>query len=372
MAFLRLDIDLYQSPDLLFRVSHLLLLLLVIQFSRILYWFLTHFYIHSKFANRDKVQEAQMEHSMDGEKSINGIIRNIVIVVAIIFLLNSFGLDKVLYQNQINDELIIFRISGIFFAFLTILIAQLIVWVATQLILYGAYRNKKVNRGAQFAINQLLKYIIYIFAFVIILENLGINVTILLGGAAALLVGVGLGLQQTFNDFISGIVLLFERTVAVGDVLEVDDTVGVVKKIGMRASTIETRGNITVLIPNSKLVNEPITNWTHYDDKVRFDISLSVAYGSDTALVKKILLKVANSSPYIIDYPAPFVRFVDFGDSGLHFILYFFSRNFIVIEDIKSDLRFKIDQLFRENGITIPFPQRELWINTPDKEDGEQ
>ena len=230
------------------------------------------------------------------------------------------------------------------------------------MVLYSFYRNQNVDQGAQFAINQLLKYVIYTFAIVMALEHLGINMTLLLGGAAALLVGIGLGLQQTFNDFISGVVLLFEQSVAVGDVLEVDNTIGVVKRIGMRSSILETRGNISFILPNSKLVNEKVINWTHLSSKVRFDLPLSVAYGSDTKLVKKILMDVAKENPYIIQYPAPFVRFNAFAESSLDFSLYFFSRNYMIIEDIKSDLRFSIDQAFRENNISIPFPQRDIRI----------
>jgi small-conductance mechanosensitive channel len=188
--------------------------------------------------------------------------------------------------------------------------------------------------------------------------------TILLGGAAALLVGVGLGLQQTFNDFTSGIVLLFERSVAVGDILEFGDKIGIVQQIGMRSSILETRGNVSLVVPNSKLVNDSIINWTHFSSKVRFSVDVGVSYGCDTKLVKKLLLEIANDSPYVLQYPAPFVRFQDFGDSSLNMSLYFFSRNCIIIEDIKSDIRFNIDAAFRENKIIIPFPQRDLWIKS--------
>jgi small-conductance mechanosensitive channel len=260
------------------------------------------------------------------------------------------------------------HLSNILTALLTLLIARLIVWVVTQIILYNYYKREKINLGSQFAINQLLKYVIYVIAILIAITNLGVNPTLIWGGLAALLVGIGLGLQQTFNDFFSGIILLFERSVEIGDVLEVSGgTVGTVKRIGMRASLIETRANITIVVPNSKLVTEDVINWSHFDNKVRFNITVSVAYGSDTKMVRAILLEVAQENSYIIEYPAPFVRFTDFGDSGLYFELHFWSRNFIIIEDIKSDLRFNIDAAFREAGITIPFPQRDVWIRSSEK-----
>ena len=231
--------------------------------------------------------------------------------------------------------------------------------------MFGYYKKKRINVGAQFAINQLLKYFLYVVAFLFALESLGVKLTVLWGGAAALLVGIGLGLQQVFNDFISGILLLFERTVEVGHVVQVDGLIGSVKKIGLRTSLVETRDNITVIVPNSKLTSENVVNWSHYDNKARFRIAIGVAYGSDTQLVKELLLKVAKENGYVLKHPASFVRFTDFGDSSLNFELHFWSHEFINIEDVKSDLRFEIDRVFREHKVEIPFPQRDVWFKNP-------
>ena len=233
----------------------------------------------------------------------------------------------------------------------------------TQLILFTYYKKNKVNVGSQYAINQLMKYVLYIFAILMAMESLGIQMTIFLGGAAALLVGVGLGLQQTFNDLISGIILLFERSIEVGNVIELTGgMVGTVRRIGLRTSAVEMRENITVVVPNSKLITENVINWSHTDDKARFIVQVGVAYGTDTKLVKELLLKVARDNVYVLSSPGPGVRFTNFGDSSLDFHLIFWSRNFLVIEDIKSDLRFEINEVFLENKISIPFPQRDVWI----------
>lgn len=362
MAFLDIDGVMFKTEDYDYKISNIVLGLIGLQFFRVVYWVVTNFFIHRYYTQRDEDKKYYKEQPFNQEHVVNRVVLRIVSILSIIWMINTFNVDYKLFNRTINGEEFRFTISGIFVSFLIFFIAQLVVWLLTQLILYGIYRNKKIDVGAQFAINQLLKYVVYVVAFVIILDNLGINITILLGGAAALLVGIGLGLQQTFNDFISGIVLLFERTVAVGDVLEVGAVIGTVKKIGLRASTIETRGNITVLVPNSKLVNEQVINWTHFDDKVRFEINIGVAYGSDTEKVKEILLEVAVNNPYVVKYPSPTVRFKNFGDNSLDFKVFFYSRNFIVIEDIKSDMRFAIDKKFRENNISIPFPQRDVWI----------
>jgi len=371
LSHLGLNQDIFSTKDFSYRISHFITLLLTIQGMRILFWFVSKLYIHDYYSQRD-IQERKPfsfdENEDKGESTINRIFRYILVVLGLIFLLNLFQIDYSFYERSLeNGELFNFRISNILTSILILLVAQLFVWLFIQIILYSVYKRRKVDQGAQYAINQVFKYIVYIFASIFVMDNLGLNINLFFGGAAALLVGIGLGLQQTFNDFISGILLLFERTVAVGDVLELGSTVGIVKKIGLRASTIETRGNITMLVPNSKLVHESVINWTHFDDKVRFDIDINVAYGSDTELVKEILLEVVSSNPYVINYPGPFVRFLAFGESSLDFKVYFFSRNFIVIEDIKSDMRFEIDKRFRNHNISIPFPQRDVWMRSSPK-----
>ena len=117
-----------------------------------------------------------------------------------------------------------------------------------------------------------------------------------------------------------------------------------------------------MIVPNSKLVVNNVINWSHYDDKVRFKVSVGVAYGTDTALVKSILLETAKEHSFVLKYPSPFVRFTDFGSSSLDFELLFYSKNFTIIEDVKSDIRFEIDRKFRESNIEIPFPQRDVWV----------
>ena len=143
--------------------------------------------------------------------------------------------------------------------------------------------------------------------------------------------------------------------------------VGKVIKIGIRASLIETVDNVTVIVPNSKLTTENVINWSHYDRKVRFSIEVGVAYGSDTRLVEKLLLQAAADHPYAVRHPSPFIRFMAFGESSLDFKLYFWSYSLFEIESIKSDMRFKIDNLFKENGIVIPFPQRDVWHKVPSR-----
>ncbi len=298
------------------------------------------------------------------EQTASSSLKYAIYTFAIILILKKFNIDYELFSFEASGNLFHFRISSIFGAILILFIARLIVWAVTQIILRTYYHSREVNIGSQYAINQLVSYVIYIVAIVLALDNLGVQMTVLWGGLAALLVGVGLGLQQTFNDLFSGILLLFERTVEVGDVVNIDGEVGRVKRIGLRTSSIESRDHIMFIIPNSKLVMDNIINWSHTDLKVRFTLEVGVAYGSDVQLVKDLLLQVAAEHSDILKYPTPIVRFANFGESSLDFELLFYSKKFIAINDVRSDLRFAIDELFKTNRIEIPFPQRDVWMRS--------
>ena len=357
-----------EDAPIVLKISHLVVAFMILVGARITDWVLNNIIVHRYYSNRDQGNNEPIHPELKegGESLATSIVQNIVIILTVILILKNFSLDFELFQYSYEDKTISFRITKILFASLILLVGRLVVWLTTQIVLYGIYKKRRIDTGGQFAINQLFKYVIYVISFLLALYSLGINMTLIWGGAAALLVGVGLGLQQTFNDFFSGIVLLFERTVSVGDILEVNGNVGTVLKIGLRSSIIETRGCESIIVPNSKLVNESIMNWTHFTNKVRFNVDVGVAYGSDTEQVKRILIEVASDHPLVLDYPTPFVRFQDFADSALTFSIYFFTRNYLIVEDIKSDLRFEIDRLFREHEVAIPFPQRDIWIRSSD------
>lgn len=179
-----------------------------------------------------------------------------------------------------------------------------------------------------------------------------------------MLVGIGLGLQQTFNDIISGIILLSERTIKINDVLELDGDVVIIQHIGLRTSKGLSRDDISIIIPNSLITTNKVINWSHQTQKTRFRINVGVAYGSDVGLVLKTLIDSALEHPEISDREAVESRLVDFGESSLNFQLFFYSENVFTIERMKSQIRIVIDKKFRENGITIPFPQVDLHIKS--------
>jgi small-conductance mechanosensitive channel len=226
-------------------------------------------------------------------------------------------------------------------------------------------KKQEAERRSYWSVYLILRYVVWVVVIVLMLETSGVKVSILLASITALLVGIGFGIQQLFNDFASGIVLLFERNLQINDIIELDDgTVGKVLHIGLRTSKLKTRDDVILVVPNSKFVNDTIINWSQMDYNTRFSVKVGVAYGSDTKLVTNILLECASKIKSISAQPKPFVRFNDFGDSSLDFQVFFWVREPFLVEHAKSELRYAIDDEFRKHGVQIPFPQRDVYIKT--------
>ena len=341
--------------------------LLILELAQFLNWTINRSFIkrQQSIRSEDKLDRGEDEQK-DISLSAGKVVQYALYSIALILIIRNFNLDIVLTTIPIGGAdggQVPIMLSNIMYVVLVFLIAHIISWFLTQLVLRRYYQTKEIDLGTRYAVNQLVSYIIYVIAALIAMQSLGFNLTVILGGIAALLVGVGLGMQETFNDLISGLVLLFERSIEVGDILEFQGQVGVVRKIGLRASYIETRDNVLSLIPNSMLVHQQVINWSQIDEKARFKVQVGVAYGSDTQLVKHLLIKAAEQCPYVLEYPSPIVIFRDFGESSLRFDLLFWSKNYMIIEFVKSDIRFAIDRLFREHQVKIPFPQREVYVN---------
>ena len=269
------------------------------------------------------------------------------------------------FRNIFDREL--FRLGETPITIITIV--QLILIIAVFFVvskLLGRFLRRRIlsrlglDDGVQYTIIRLSHYLMMVFGILTALNMLGIPLT----GLAVLfgLVGVGIafGLQNITSNFVSGIILLFERPINVGDYIDVGETSGQVISINMRSTTVVTLDNITLIVPNSQFIENTITNWSVEDPKIRAIISIGVAYGSDTELVTNLLLKIAESHPKILPDPKPDVIFREFGDSSLNFDLRVWILNAIERFDIISDLNYAIDAAFRENNINIPFPQRDV------------
>ena len=212
------------------------------------------------------------------------------------------------------------------------------------------------------SIFRFASYITYTVVFFFILNQSGVNITPFLAASAALLVGLGLALQDLFQDVIGGIFIILDKSLLVGDIIEVDDKVGKVLEINLRTTRAITRDDRIIIIPNHILIRNSIYNYTQNSNTTRESISVGVAYGSDSRKVEELLLICAKSHAGVLSYPESFVTFDDFADSALIFKLNFFINESFSSPRTKSDIRFEIDNIFRENNIVIPFPQRDVHI----------
>ena len=214
--------------------------------------------------------------------------------------------------------------------------------------------------GTQFVMLRITHFMLIAIGLMLAFGAVGIRLTSLTMIFGLNGFGIAFGLQNVTSNFISGIILLFERPISVGDFIEVGDAIGQVKSINMRATTITTRENIALIVPNSKFIEDTVTNWSIGDLKIRIAVLVRVAYGSDTRLVEKLLLKVAEEHPKVLSDPRSDVLFRDFGDSALNFALRAWIPDPASRSLIASDLNYAIDTAFRENGIKVPFPQRDV------------
>ncbi|MBD0824039.1 mechanosensitive ion channel family protein [Aestuariibaculum marinum] len=206
------------------------------------------------------------------------------------------------------------------------------------------------------------RWLVYLIILLITLNAVGVNVTAVFAASAALMIGIGLALQTLFQDIISGIFILVDQTVHVGDIIELEGKIGRVEEIKLRTTRAVTIDNKVLIIPNHLYLENSLYNWTQNGSTTRESVTVGVAYGSDVQLVKELLIQAANSHPDVMATSETVVRFEDFGDSSLNFRVIFTLSDSFNANMPKSDIRFEIDRLFREHNISIPFPQRDIHI----------
>jgi small-conductance mechanosensitive channel len=242
---------------------------------------------------------------------------------------------------------------------ITIILA---VWIFLKIFKKAIRRNRRIKHATQYTIYQIIKYLVIIIATIISLDLLKIDLSIMVAGSAALLVGVGLGLQNLFNDFVSGVIILLDSSIKVNDIIEVNSLFCRVQKINLRTTVVQTRDDKNIILPNSTLTGSQVINWTHGHETSRFNIKIGIDYSSDIHKAIRLVLEVAEDNPRIVKNPKPFVRLSDFGSSSVDLELFFWSNEVFMVENIKSDMRIHIFDKFSENGITIPFPQRVISV----------
>jgi len=225
-------------------------------------------------------------------------------------------------------------------------------------------RRRNLSPGVQFAGRKIVRYCVVVIGILVAINSLGLNLSAVFAASAVLLVGIGFGLQNIAQNFISGLIILIEQPIRQGDFIKAGDTYGTVDDIGLRATRVITRDQVTVIIPNSQLITAPVVNHSAPTSQLRIRVQLGVAYGSETSKVSQALLRVARENPRILSDPHPEVRFDNFGASTLEFSLLAWIANARDDLRITSDLRFAIEAAFREAGIEIPFPQRDIHLRS--------
>ncbi len=259
----------------------------------------------------------------------------------------------------------VFTSRTLFVLVLSIVLLLFITSQISRLLIKKIFPRYGLDAGISHSIATIIRYIIVALGFFIIIQSSGIDLSalgILLG---ALGIGIGFGLQNITNNLISGIIILFERPVKVGDRIEVGDVIGNIHKISARSTTIITNDNIAVIVPNSEFISSTVINWSHNDRNVRFNFPVGVSYNEDPEKVKLLLLEIAKAHPGVLKNPPPDVMFEAFGDSSLDFYLRVWTSEFSDKPFVlKSQLYFRIFETFKAHGVEIPFPQRDLHLKS--------
>ena len=258
-----------------------------------------------------------------------------------------------------------FRISAGSLAALVVLVL-LLFWISKRLqrwLSEGPVLRNRLDPGARLAVAAVVRYTVLLVGLLAIVQTVGIDLTTFNVMAGAIGIGVGFGLQNVVSNFIAGLIIMFERPVKIGDRIVVGGVAGNVVDIGARSTTVLDNDNIAVIVPNSKFITEDVINWKYNDDSVRFHVPVSVAYGTDAQLVKRVLLEVAQADPDVLDTPEPNVWLKEFGDNGVVFELKVWSATLVDRKGrLISQLNYAIYERFNAEGIAFPFPQRDLHI----------
>ena len=266
-------------------------------------------------------------------------------------------------SQRITVSLIIFAAALLYASFV-------ISWIFRALLTVGVFAKREVGEGVKNSVGRLVHYAVVFIGFLLALTALGVELTKLTIIISALGVGIGFGLQTVVNNFVCGLIMLFERPVRIGDYIELGGVWAEIRKIGLRATVVRTFDAADIVVPNSDLISNQVTNWTLTDRLVRRIIPVGVAYGSDVPLVTETLMKCAQASSNVLKMPAPQVLFRNFGESSLDFELRVWISNVDDMLVVESDLRHDIDRRFRDKGIEIAFPQRDLHIRSVDESPG--
>ena len=354
----------YNSEVFNFTIGNILIILLIVVITKLL------LRIYKIFVHR-KIRALDV-FDFEKEQIFLKVGRSVIIVLSVVLSIWSLGLWD-LVDILFSFELVsIYNISitpGKIMLIVLVIIGTKILSRLIRVLLKKNFSRKTwIDEGKEYTVYKLTKYALYGVALLIALNSIGLDMKLILAGAGALLVGLGFGLQYLFYDIISGLIILFEGPIKVGDVIEVEGLVARVQQIDIRTSKVMTRDGKFIIIPNSKLTGERVVNWSHGATLTRFSITIGVGFKADTELVKDILYNSALRHPDVSKNREIIVRFENFGESKLDFVVYFWAKKTWVVETLQSEIRFDIHRQFQKHGISIAYPQRDLHFKTSSPE----
>ena len=282
-------------------------------------------------------------------------------------LLTGFELIQDLFTRTLFTlgESTPITLQGIFYFLISILLLIYLTDKFHKKIVARILARSNIDVGVSDSIGTIFRYVVITIGLFVIIQTAGIDLTALGFIAGALGVGIGFGLQDVTNNFLSGLIILFERPIKVGDRIDVGDISGDVVKIAARATTIVTNDNISIIIPNSEFISQRVINWSHNDRRIRFNYPVGVSYNENPRIVRKLLLEVAKENNAVLKHPPPDILFQEFADSALIFNLRVWTYEYTDRPNVlKSQLYYAIFKKFYDNNISIPFPQRDLHFKT--------
>lgn len=255
-------------------------------------------------------------------------------------------------------------LSSLFIFIIVIILFVLLARFFRTKVIAGVLNKFPIDQALQYTLGRLTQYVIVFTGFIVGMQFVGIDLSSLAVILGFLSVGIGFGLQNITSNFVSGLIILFEQPIKVGDRVTVNDTLGDVININIRSTSIRTLNNVTIIVPNSEFVQNQVTNWSHGEEKIRMDIEVGVSYSSDLDLVLRVLQKVAEDNPDVLKEPAPDVLLMEFGDSSWNMRIRAWigdpKRYYYVLSAINCEIVRK----FNEHNIEIPFPQRDLHVRS--------
>lgn len=261
-----------------------------------------------------------------------------------------------------QTEITLYGIACTILLFLGIVIGEKIFRLV---IVRRLLETTQLDKPVRYSVERILGYLFLLLGGYIALQTIGLDLSSLTVIAGAVGVGIGFGLQNIISNFISGIIILIERPISIGDRVEVVGVAGQIGKISLRSTIVITNDNISIIVPNSQFISETVINWSHGDPKARFRIPIGVAYGTDTDKLTEVLLAVAKEDPNVLDDPKPKVFFDSYGDSSLNFELGVWTQTMgLSPRSLRSGINFAVYKALAEAGIEIPFPQRDLHVKS--------